>query len=74
MNGKPIHREKFILTVPIRFKNAQLGNWTIDPSWDSEQPIRHLSGAMESFMFFDRALTDEEVKKLHEGFFTADGH
>lgn len=72
LNGEPIHREKFILTVPIRFKNAQLGNWTIDPSWDSEQPIRHLSGTMESFLFFNRALTDEEVKQLYDGYSEAD--
>lgn len=67
LDGEPIHREKFIQTVPIRFKNAQLGNWTIDPSWDSEQPIRHLTGAMESFLFFNRTLTDEEVKVLFVG-------
>lgn len=69
LDGVCIHQEKFISTVPIRFRNAQLGNWTIDPAWDSEQPLRHLNGAMESFMFFQRALSDEEVKKLYQGDF-----
>ena len=67
MDGQEVHRENVNMQIPIRFKNAQLGNWTIEPTWDPVHPIRHFSGAMEDFLFYSRALKADEIKALSEG-------
>lgn len=66
LNGKRIHDETVEMNIPIQFKNAQLGNWTTRPGVEVH-PIRHLSGAIDEFLIFDRALTPAEIMMLNRG-------
>lgn len=61
-----------LATVPMRDSSplkpgiAELGNWNDRRAAGSGVAIRHLSGAMDEFMLWDRVLSDEEIKRLAE--------
>lgn len=70
LNGEVVQRLAFRMPIPIRFKNLQLGNWTMDPTWpEPVHPIRHFSGAIDEFMLFSRPLSTEEIRKIHDNEF-----
>lgn len=48
---------------PLRPGIAELGNWN-DPNRRDRTPIRNLSGAMDEFAVYDRALDDDGVRSL----------
>jgi hypothetical protein len=50
--------------IPLRIGRAELGNWNIATHRNSS-PIRFFSGCMDEFLLFSRALSGEEVERLH---------
>jgi hypothetical protein len=46
--------------APLRLGMAELGNWN-DQRHRGGVAIRHLSGAMDEFALWDRALADAEI-------------
>jgi len=66
VNGTPVGRETLKIGPPYRLGSAELGNWNAK-SGPNPAPnlIRNLSGAMDEFELFNRALTDAEVHELY---------
>jgi hypothetical protein len=62
VDGRAVSQEPILIDVPVRIGNAEIGNWN-GPS-KSRQPIRFLTGCMDEFMLFGRALDDKEVERL----------
>jgi hypothetical protein len=50
--------------VPLRLGNAEIGNWNIS-AYHNRQPIRSLSGCVDEFLLFSRALRDQEIEQLY---------
>ena len=50
---------------PLRIGAAAIGNWDI-AAHRNNTPIRFLSGRMDEFMLFSRALSDQEVERLYD--------
>jgi hypothetical protein len=64
VDGRLVAQEPVLLEGPLRIGDAELGNWNVNP-FRSAQPIRHLSGCMDEFMLFSRALSGEEIERLY---------
>ncbi len=66
VNGSPVARQELKLGPPFRLGAAELGNWNAR-SGPNPAPalIRNLSGALDEFELFNRALSDAEVRELH---------
>lgn len=66
VNGSPVSRHSLMLDVPFRLGAAELGNWRAR-SGPRPAPslVRNLSGALDEFTLFSRALSDAEVRELH---------
>ena len=66
VNGAPVARRELKLGPPYRIGPAELGNWNakIGPN-PAPALVRNLSGALDEFELFNRALTDSEVRDLH---------
>lgn len=66
VNGKPVARHALKMTPPYRLGPTELGNWNArsgpNPAPDF---IRNLSGAVDEFELFGRALSDAEVHDLY---------
>jgi hypothetical protein len=66
VNGYPVARQALKLGPPFRLGPAELGNWNVK-SGPNPAPalIRNLSGALDEFVLFNRALTDAQVRELY---------
>ena len=66
VNGAPITRRPLELGPPYRLGAAELGNWNSqgDPN-PAPALIRNLSGALDEFELFSRALSDAEIRELY---------
>ena len=66
VNGSLVARQALRLGPPFRLGPAELGNWNAK-SGPHPAPalIRNLSGALDEFALFSRALSDVEVRDLH---------
>jgi hypothetical protein len=66
VNGEPVSRHALRLGPPFRLGPAELGNWNAR-SGPTPAPflIRNLSGALDEFALFSRALSDTEIRELH---------
>lgn len=66
VNGFPVARLALKLAPPFRLGPAELGNWNVR-SGPNPAPIliRNLSGALDEFELFSRALSDVEVRELY---------
>lgn len=66
VDGSPVGRQALKLRPPFRLGAAELGNWNSNNS-DKPAPalIRNLSGALDEFELFRRALTDAEIRELY---------
>ena len=66
VNGSPVSRHLLTVGPPFRVGSAELGNWNAR-SGPSPEPslIRNLSGSLDEFELFSRALTDAEVRELY---------
>ena len=66
VNGSPVARQALKLGPPFRLGAAELGNWNAESgSKPGPALIRNLSGALDEFELFSRALSDAEVRKLY---------
>lgn len=63
VNGELLTRSALKDTTPLKIGIAELGNWN-DRRSSGGVAIRLLSGAMDEFAFWDRALSDEEIAGL----------
>ena len=66
VNGSPVARQALKPGPPFRLGAAELGNWNAR-SGPNPAPalIRNLSGALDEFELFSRALTDAEIRELY---------
>lgn len=66
VNGSPVARQALKLDPPFRLGPAELGNWNAQ-SGPNPAPalIRNLSGSLDEFELFSRALSDAEVGELY---------
>jgi hypothetical protein len=66
LNGTPVNRQALKVGPPFRLGEAELGNWNAK-SGPNPAPIliRNLSGALDEFELFSRALSDAEVRELY---------
>jgi len=66
LNGSPVSRHRLKLGLPFRIGAAELGNWNAQ-SGPNPAPalIRNLSGSLDEFSLFNRALTEAEVRELY---------
>jgi hypothetical protein len=65
-NGVPVSQHALKQSPPFRIGPAELGNWKVR-SGPNPAPnlVRNLSGALDEFALFSRALTDEEIHELY---------
>lgn len=61
LDGKEVAREIKKEIPPLRFGNAEIGNWQ---SQANAHPIRSFNGRIDEFMIFQRALSAAEIKEL----------
>ena len=66
VNGDPVFRHVLKLGPPFRLASAELGNWNAR-SGPNPAPalLRNLSGSLDEFELFGRALSDAEVRGLY---------
>ncbi len=66
VNGSPVARLALKLAPPFRLGPAELGNWHSqgDPH-AAPSLIRNLSGSLDEFELFSRALSDVEIRELY---------
>jgi hypothetical protein len=66
VNGSPVARQALKLGPPYQLGAAELGNWNAK-SGPNPGPalIRNLSGAVDEFELFSRALSDVEIRELY---------
>jgi hypothetical protein len=66
VNGLPISRHALKMERPFRVGSAELGNWNARSGPNPEPSlIRNLSGSLDEFELFSRALSDAEIRKLY---------
>jgi len=66
VNEVPVSRHSLKLGPPFRIGSAELGNWNAK-SGPNPAPnlIRNLSGSLDEFELFSRALSDAEIRDLY---------
>jgi hypothetical protein len=65
-NGSPVSRHELKLHLPFRVGAAELGNWNARSGANPAPAlIRNLSGALDEFALFRRALSDAEIRELY---------
>jgi hypothetical protein len=66
VNGFPVARQALKLGPPYWIGAAELGNWNAK-SGPNPAPvlIRNLSGSLDEFELFSRALSDAQVRELY---------
>jgi hypothetical protein len=63
VNGKPlVPPEPILLDTALRIGNAEIGNWDI-ANRKHNHPIRYLTGCLDEFLLFGRALSDQEIEQ-----------
>jgi hypothetical protein len=66
INGSPVSRHALNIGPPFRVGSAELGNWNARSGPNPESAlIRNLSGSLDEFELFSRALSDAEIRELY---------
>ena len=66
LNGVPVSRRTLKIRPPFRLNSVELGNWNARRDPGSEPSlIRNLSGSMDDFEMFSRALSQAEIRDLY---------
>jgi hypothetical protein len=66
VNGLPVSRLAMKLGPPFRLGSAELGNWNARSDPDpAASLVRNLSGSLDEFELFSRALSDAEIRELY---------
>lgn len=66
VDGRQASESEMVQDLPLRVGDVELGNWNI-ASHRNNCPVRHLSGGIDEFMMFSRALSDDEIDGLYKG-------
>jgi hypothetical protein len=64
VDGRQVKQIAIKLDIPLHLGDAELGNWNT-ASRSDKYPIRHLSGCMDEFLLFSRALSGQELERLY---------
>jgi len=70
LNGRPLCELPLVLDAPLRFGDTELGNWS--PGTVHSFPERFLTGRIDEFLLYARALSPKEVLELAEETETAE--
>ncbi len=65
VDGQPVGRFALSKEVALHIEHGELGNWNPGNSSD-RAPIRYLSGRMDEFAMFGRALSDQEIIDVYK--------
>jgi hypothetical protein len=66
VNGLPVSSHTLNLGPPFRLGSAELGNWNARGGPNPAPAlIRNLSGSLDEFEIFSRALSDAEIRELY---------
>ncbi len=66
VNGYPVSHHALRLSPPFQFGSAELGNWNARGGPNPAPAlIRNLSGSLDEFEMFSRALSDADVHELY---------
>jgi hypothetical protein len=63
-DGEPVGRFPLTGDAALHLEQAELGNWNPAASADAS-PVRNLTGRMDDFALYTRALTDAEILDLY---------
>jgi hypothetical protein len=66
VNGEEVKRQRLLFETPLRLGPCQLGNWNHGDYTVDEMPIRNLTGRMDEFEIWRRALSDKEIRQVYE--------
>lgn len=67
LNGEAVSRHSLRLGPPYRLGASELGNWSTQDGPSQEPKLaRNLSGALDEFELFARALTEAEIRQLYD--------
>jgi hypothetical protein len=64
VDGRLVKQLPIKLDIPLHIGDAEIGNWNT-ASRSDKYPIRYLSGCMDEFLMFSRALSGQEVERLY---------
>lgn len=66
VNGQPVAEDALSITPPYHIGESELGNWNAEGFFGADPfLIRNLSGAMDEFCLFGRALNGGEIRNLY---------
>lgn len=62
VDGRPVTEVPLVQEIPVRFGDAELGNWT--PGNVQAFPERFLMGRIDEFLLYSRALSAKEIEQM----------
>jgi Concanavalin A-like lectin/glucanases superfamily/FecR protein len=65
LDGRRVKQTAVKLDIPLHLGDAEIGNWNTGSRSD-KYPIRYLSGCMDEFVVFARALSGPEIERLYQ--------
>jgi len=66
VNGSPVSRHALSIGPPFRVGSAELGNWNARSGPNPTSSLaRNLSGSLDEFELFSRALSGAEIHELY---------
>lgn len=66
LDGSPSSRHALAMEAPFRVSAAEFGNWNAQSGPEPAPAlIRNLSGALDEFALFSRALREEQIRRLY---------
>jgi hypothetical protein len=66
LDGRPVLRQPLKLDIALHIGDAEIGNWNVGPR-KHNHPVRFLSGCVDEFLLFSRALGADEIAQFYEG-------
>jgi hypothetical protein len=66
VNGEPVSQHALKQALPFRLGSAELGNWNVRTGPNpAPSLVRNLSGSLDEFELFSRALSADEIRELY---------
>lgn len=66
VDGQPVSHSPMTKATLLRIGHGELGNWNPGSNSPDPTPVRYLSGRMDEFDLFNRALGDQEILDLYK--------
>ncbi|OAI57371.1 hypothetical protein AYO47_08115 [Planctomyces sp. SCGC AG-212-M04] len=64
IDGRPVSNVPIEFDAPLRFGDCELGNWNPTTTRKHNHPIRFLTGRVDEFIMYSRALSASEISSL----------